>query len=63
MIKYSLQLLLLIFISCGGAESEEETISTGEQNNSLESDYIPTDYELSNKKGIYDVFKKDEENY
>ena len=53
--KYLLQLLLLIFTSCGGEESEEEAISTNEQNNSLESGYIPTDYELI-KSDEFDSF-------
>ena len=53
--KYLLQLLLLIFTSCGGEESEEEAISTNEQNNSLESDYIPIDYELI-KSDEFDSF-------
>ena len=45
-IKFVKSILIFIFISCSGGESEEEVISLNEQNNNLKSEYIPTDYNL-----------------
>jgi len=44
--KFVKYILIFIFISCSGGESEEEVISPNEQNNNLKSEYIPIDYNL-----------------